>query len=463
MKNVKIPNILIIDDNINTIDVAENALRSTNLYNIFFVTSGEKGLKELSIREHSLILLDINMTGVGWYETSQIIQKDAKYKNIPIIFLSENACKENIKKGYSYGGMDFLKKPFDDEELLYRVSIHIEIYLTAKDLQNEINNTKNLLEQYKIATDVGSLVVKTDLKGNITYVNDKFCETSQYKRSELIGESLNITRSEDISDAVYETLCNTIESKKIWNGVLKNKAKDGSIYYVETNIIPILNSKNDIVEYISVKKDITKEIKLNEDILASQMEILHTLGELGEVRSKETGDHVNRVSLFSELIAKEYGCSNKEAQLLKMASPMHDIGKVIIPDSILLKPAKLTQEEFECMKNHTTYGYEIFAKSKHELLQTAALVAHEHHEKWDGTGYPRGLKGKETHIFARITAIADVFDALTNNRVYKKAWSIEETIELIKSEKNKAFEPKLVDVFLKNIDKILKIKKQYSK
>ncbi len=463
MKNVKIANILIIDDNINTIDVTKNALKSTNLYNIFFASSGKKGLEELSIREHSLILLDVNRAGAGWYETSQLIKKDAKYKNIPIIFLSENACNENIKKGYSYGGMDFLKKPFDCEELLYRVSIHIEIYLTAKELQNEINDTKNLLEQYKFATDVSSLVVKTDLEGNITYVNDTFCKISQYNRYELIGENLNITRSDDISEEVYTSLWNTIESKKIWNGVLKNKAKDGSIYYVETNILPILNSHDDIVEYISVKKDITKEIKLNEEILASQMEILRTLGELGEERSNETGDHVNRVSLFSELIAKEYGCSNKEAQLLKMASPMHDIGKVIIPDSILLKPAKLTKEEFECMKNHTTYGYEIFAKSKHELLQTAALVAHEHHEKWDGTGYPRGLKGKETHIFARITAIADVFDALTNNRVYKKAWSVEESLELIKNERNKAFEPKLVDIFLKNIDEILKIKKQYSK
>ena len=110
---------------------------------------------------------------------------------------------------------------------------------------------------------------------------------------------------------------------------------------------------------------------------------------------------------------------------------MHDIGKVVIPDNILLKPAKLTDEEFQIMKNHTTYGWEIFHKSQHELLQTAALISHEHHEKWDGSGYPRGLKGLDIHIFGRITSVVDVFDALTSDRVYKKAWSIERTLEFI--------------------------------
>jgi len=255
----------------------------------------------------------------------------------------------------------------------------------------------------------------------------------------------------------------TITNKKIWSGLIKNVAKDGSYYYFEATIFPILNYNNDIVEYISIRTDITKEMELQNDIIATQEEVLHTLGELGEWRSKETGDHVNRVSLFSELLARAYGCDEEKIKLLKMASPMHDIGKVIIPDSILLKPAKLTEEEMKIMKNHTTFGWEIFNKSKHNLLQAAALISHQHHEKWDGTGYPNNLTGEDIHIFGRITAIADVFDALTNDRVYKKAWKIEKTLEFIKSQKGLAFEPKLVDLLFENIDEILKIKSKYNK
>ena len=139
---------------------------------------------------------------------------------------------------------------------------------------------------------------------------------------------------------------------------------------------------------------------------------------------------------------------------------MHDIGKVIIPDKILLKPGKLTDEEFETMKQHTVYGFEIFNKSEHELLKTAALISHEHHEKWDGTGYPRGIQGLDIHIFGRISAVADVFDALSNDRVYKKAWSIEETLNHIKDQSGKAFEQKIVELLLENVEKILDIKKK---
>ena len=140
---------------------------------------------------------------------------------------------------------------------------------------------------------------------------------------------------------------------------------------------------------------------------------------------------------------------------------MHDIGKVIISDSILLKPGKLTDEEFEIMKKHTIYGWEIFNKSKHILLKTSALIAYEHHEKWDGTGYPRGLKEEEIHIFGRITSIADVFDALSHDRIYKKAWDSEEVIDFIKAQRGKSFEPKLVDLLLENMDGLIKIKEQH--
>lgn len=455
-------NILIVDDNTKNIQLAANVLKSTGLYNIFFSTSGEKAIEQVKLRKHSLILLDINMPGLNGYETASTIKKDST-TNIPIIFLSANANKDSIRKAFEHGGEDYITKPFDELELIHRVKTHVDLFSAKEELLKEVHETKSLLEQYKLAVDASASVSKADLDGNITYVNDKFCELTKYSRQELIGKNHRMFRSPDVSDEIYKFMWETIKSKKIWNGVVKNIAKDGSSYYFESTIFPILNYNNEIVEYISIRTDITKEIELQNDIVATQEEVLHTLGELGEWRSKETGDHVNRVSLISELLARAYGSTDEDVALLKMASPMHDIGKVIIPDSILLKPGKLTPEEFEIMKNHTTFGWEIFNKSKHQLLQAAALISHQHHEKWDGTGYPRGLSGKDIHVFGRITAIADVFDALTNDRVYKKAWSIEDTTQYIISQKGTAFEPKLVDLLIKNLDEVLKIKQKYNK
>jgi response regulator RpfG family c-di-GMP phosphodiesterase len=200
---------------------------------------------------------------------------------------------------------------------------------------------------------------------------------------------------------------------------------------------------------------------LQEEIEATQRETIFTFAEFGELRSKETGQHVKRVAEFSHLFAIKSGMSADKAELLKLAAPMHDIGKIAIPDSILHKPGKLTPEEWTEMKTHTTLGYEILKHSERRLLKAAAIVANEHHEKWDGSGYPNGIKGEKIHVYGRITAMADVFDALCNSRVYKPAWELDRIISLFKAEKGLQFEPKLVQVFLQNIDELVKIKETY--
>src|SRR5690606_8958325 len=182
-----------------------------------------------------------------------------------------------------------------------------------------------------------------------------------------------------------------------------------------------------------------------------QKEILFVMGEIGESRSKETGNHVKRVAEYSYILAKGAGMSEEEAEVLKMASPMHDIGKVAIPDAVLKKPGQLTDEEYRIMQSHTVIGYNLLKNSKRRILKAAAIVAHEHHEKWDGTGYPRGLAGEDIHIYGRITAVADVFDALASDRVYKKAWDLERIIDLFRRERGRHFDPRLVDVFLEHL------------
>ncbi|BFU77785.1 hypothetical protein ALC152_10000 [Arcobacter sp. 15-2] len=206
----------------------------------------------------------------------------------------------------------------------------------------------------------------------------------------------------------------------------------------------------------------SKEIRLlNEEIEDTQKEVVFTMGAIGESRSKETGNHVKRVAQYSKLLALYYGLSEEEAELLKQASPMHDIGKVAIPDAILNKPGRFDEEERRVMDTHAKLGYEMLKNSHRPLLQLAATVAYEHHEKWDGSGYPRKLQGEDIHIAGRITAVADVFDALGSDRVYKKAWDDERIFNLFKEEKGKHFDPKLVDIFFDNLDEFLKVREQF--
>jgi len=204
-----------------------------------------------------------------------------------------------------------------------------------------------------------------------------------------------------------------------------------------------------------------ENILLNKEIVDTHKEMLLTLGEVVENRSSDVGKHAHRVSLFCHLLAEKAGLSREDADLLRLVSPIHDVGKVAIPDSILLKPGRLTNEEFEKIKPHTTIGHDILKNSNRKIMNAAAVVALQHHEHWDGTGYPNGLKEDEIHIFGRITGLADVFDSLTHWRIYKEKWSMDRVVELIKQQKGLRFDPRLVDIFLEHLNLFIEINNNY--
>jgi len=201
-----------------------------------------------------------------------------------------------------------------------------------------------------------------------------------------------------------------------------------------------------------------ENVLLNQEIEGTQKEIIYTLGELAEMRSLETGNHVRRVAEYSRLLAEKYGLSQREVEVIRLASSMHDVGKVAIPDAILNKTGPLDDGEFEIMKTHTIRAQEMLGLSDREVIKTAIVIAVQHHEKFNGTGYPKGLQGEDIHISARITALADVFDALGNDRSYRLAWEMEPILDLIRAERGAHFDPALVDLFFANIDSILEIR-----
>lgn len=200
----------------------------------------------------------------------------------------------------------------------------------------------------------------------------------------------------------------------------------------------------------------------NRQLEKTRQEIIQRLGRAAEYRDNETGMHVVRMSHYSQALAKKANLSKERCDLILQASPMHDVGKIGIPDKVLLKPGKLEGEEWTTMQTHVEVGASILSGSDSRLMQLAEEIAATHHEKFDGTGYPKGLKGEEISIEGRIVPICDVFDALTSERPYKKAWTVEDAINLLKREKGKHFDPDLVDKFISILPEILEIRERYS-
>ncbi len=194
----------------------------------------------------------------------------------------------------------------------------------------------------------------------------------------------------------------------------------------------------------------------------SQLDIVRRLGRAGEYRDNETGMHVIRMSKICQIIGRQAGCDAAFCEMILYASPMHDVGKIGIPDRILLKPGALERDEFAIMKQHTVIGADILGEDESEVMTMAREIALSHHEKWDGSGYPHGLAGTDIPIAGRICAIADVFDALTSERAYKPAWSIEATTAWINDEAGKQFDPDLVGHFNAVLDEISEIRRKYA-
>jgi len=198
------------------------------------------------------------------------------------------------------------------------------------------------------------------------------------------------------------------------------------------------------------------------ELYDTRLQIVRRLGRAAEYRDNETGLHIVRMSKISALLGDAVGMGRESCELLLNASPMHDIGKIGIPDHILLKPGRFEPDEWEIMKSHTTIGADILSGDDSDILNMAREIAFTHHEKWDGSGYPRGLQGENIPLEGRIVAVADVFDALTSERPYKRAWPIEDALDFVRSQRGQHFDPQLVDLFMENLPAVLEIRNRFA-
>ena len=390
-----------------------------------------------------------------------------------IYILQENKIELITKFKIDYPIENDLRKKIDDEIKLIKDYDLSEIFADVKYYSKEVLYQKRDKETFDKWIKNIEL-----LKSNYDNIETKNYLQIVQKVGSYVVEIKNI---EDRESELRTKSYNIISTNKKYSSEIENKIEELSNNFINSTYFSILILVSVVVIFLiilgykvyknvgltvdeieSKVQDGLQEItNLSNEIENTQKEVVFTMGSIGESRSKETGNHVKRVAEYSKLLALYYGLDQNEAEMIKQASPMHDIGKVAIPDAVLNKPGRFDEEERKIMDTHAALGYEMLKHSNRALLKTAAIVAYEHHEKWDGSGYPRGLSGENIHIYGRITALADVFDALGSDRVYKKAWDDERIFNLFKEERAKHFDPKLVDIFFEHLDEFLKIRETF--
>lgn len=280
-------------------------------------------------------------------------------------------------------------------------------------------------------------------------------------------QPLKTDKQSDLPKAVYEAFKEAQNQKKsvitddVYVGYFATAHGSENLLYV-TMEHPLTDHDKQLLDIYGNNVAITYEnLLLSDEIIESQKELVYLLGEAVELRSKETGSHVRRVALYSHILATKVGLSAEVAETIKLASPLHDVGKIAIPDSILKKPGKLTAEEWATMQTHAQAGSDMLSRSENEVIQMGSIIAGQHHERWDGNGYPNKLAAEDIHIAGRITALADVFDALGTKRCYKEPWPMEKILAEINDQKGKQFDPELVDILNTNIHEFLAVQSQY--
>lgn len=311
-----------------------------------------------------------------------------------------------------------------------------------------------------------------NLDGAIFYctsLNSDFDDTGDYQVLAVSGTlaQLETKNKSELPESVRKAFEYALNQKKsyingdIYTGYFSTSLGNENLLYVsmERELDDLDKQLLDI--YASNVAVTYENLLLRDEILDTQKELAYILGEAVEQRSKETGSHVRRVALYSHLLAVKYGLDSQQSELIKLASPLHDVGKIAIPDSILKKPGKLDQNEWEVMKTHAQLGADLLHSNENKVIKMGSIIAGQHHEHWDGNGYPYQLKGEDIHIAGRITALADVFDALGCKRYYKDAWPLEDILAEIDKQKGKQFDPKLVDILHDNIDEFLEIRDLY--
>ena len=435
------------------------------------------GIEALNIVKNSqdfdIVLLDLHLPDFNGMDLCELMREILDTKSTYFILITGDNSTEVHRQVLDAGADDFLTKPIDLGILESRIKVGVRSVVTAKELKLQ----QRLAEELSIENELyrqgfnesNQPVIYADTDGIITHINSSLIDFYGYSEDQLIGKKTSIFNagrkayedkgisSEEYSK-IFRELWESLLNRDIgvWEGYIFNKTAKGVIKETHLRVSSLRAPNGDTLGYIAYLLDVSEILKRERNI---RYACYKTIVDLAEVRDNETGEHLIRMSKYSGLLAEKLACGNHYVNKIKQFAPFHDIGKVGIPDSILLAPRKLTKDEFELIKNHSKIGYDILKEA--ETLEFAAEIANSHHEKYNGKGYPQGLSGEEIPLSGRIIALADVYDALRSKRPYKEPWDHEKVVELIKSERGEHFDPTIVDVFLENEQEFFRISEKY--
>lgn len=481
--------VLIVDDEIEIHSVTKLALRhfQFDARGLTFLDAYSGAEAMQLIEEHpdtAIILLDVVMENdSAGLEVAHHIREKLHNKLVRIILRTGQpgaAPEKDVIVNYEIN--EYKAKAELTSQKLFTTFI-----ATLRNYRDLIALNDNRIGLEKIVEASGSLFEIHSLELFITGVLTQitallrlereavFCQSACFASAEPAGEILVLAGTGTYASCSHQP-AQRVLPEHVYQDLQKANEKRTSLYFDNRSVFFFFSKsgKSNMVyfEGVNALKQVDRHllevfstntaiaidnIFLTKEIEDTQKEIVFRMGAISESRSKETGNHVKRVAEYSQLLAQLHGLEQREVELVRQASPMHDLGKIGIPDSILNKPGPLDEGERHTMMKHAALGYEILKGSDRPILNAAAIIAHQHHEKWDGTGYPNGLKGKDIHFYGRITALADVYDALASDRPYKKAWPIEEIIDLIRKERGKHFDPELADLLLANVECFVEI------
>jgi len=481
--------VLIVDDEQDIHSITKLALsgfefnrRRLNFYHAYSGLQAKEILQQES--ELALVLLDVVMeTEDAGLEVARYIRDELNNSSIRIVLRTGQpglAPEHKVIQNYDIND-------YKDKTELTATKLFTLIYSclrayrditilekSKKGLEKLVTASRNISSRQALNSFTQNTLLQLETLLNLDDSQIFSCQTKAFRLEKSVlniydeGNTFKFTQSklEEVPGEIQSILSTAIKKRK-------------NIFETEQIVIYCENSGQTLLFYAKTSQrlsDIDKHllnmftenlivimdnIHLNEIVTNNQKEVIYRLGEVVESRSNETGNHVRRVAHYSKLLAILSGMDEEEAELLKQASPLHDIGKIGIPDSILKKPDKLTEDEWHIMQTHAEQGYKILQGSELMLMNIGATIAISHHEKWDGSGYPYGLSQEKIPLYGRITALADIFDALNSKRCYKQAWPLEEVLDLIHSQSGKHFDPSLVRLLFDHLEDFLVIKKKY--
>lgn len=311
---------------------------------------------------------------------------------------------------------------------------------------------------YQRALELGTCICVTDRSLRIVSINATFENLLGFRSDELEGKPISQIMP-DLSDERFLNEVQQTNKEHVTNRIARFVGRDEKELQFSVGFVGVHNLAGDVESIIMICQDITQSLRLSREIVDTQRELLYVLGDVVESRSQETGKHVQRVAQISRFLALKAGLDADTAEMIETAAPMHDVGKVGIRNAVLQKPGRLSMDEFEEMKEHASIGFSILGKENRALIGLAATIAHQHHERHDGQGYPAGLKGDEIRIEARIVGVADVLDALLSARIYKPAWDEQSAFDYFCEQRGQQFDPELVDLVLEHWDAIMALRK----